>query len=126
MILIYAACQHYGGHKVTAPNISQIEPRLNVGYKDGSYNGSVTDAFYGNVQVQVVISNDKLTDVIFLQYPSDRSTSRSINSQAMPYLRQEAIAAQTAQVDVVSGATQTSQAFTRSLESALSQAQTQA
>jgi len=95
---------------------------VSAAYKDGQYTGSVADAYYGNVQVQVTIAGGKLTKVNFLQYPSDRSTSRAINSQAVPYLQQEAIQAQSAQVDTVSGATYTSEAFVQSLGSALSQA----
>ncbi len=91
-------------------------------YKDGQYTGSIADAFYGNVQVKVTISGGKITDVQFLDYPHDRGTSIEINSQAMPYLKQEAIAAQSASVDIVSGATQTSGAFQISLASALAQA----
>lgn len=91
-------------------------------YKDGVYTGSVADAFYGNVQVQVTVSGGKITDVVFLQYPNDRSTSVEINQQAMPYLKQEAIQVQNSQVDTVSGASQTSRAFRESLASALSQA----
>ena len=94
----------------------------NLNYRDGQYTGDVTDAFYGNVQVQATVAGGKITDVTFLQYPSDRSRSVNINSQAMPYLKQEAIAAQSANVDIVSGATATSQAFVSSLASALSQA----
>ena len=92
------------------------------GYKNGTFTGASEDAFYGNVQVQVTISAGKITDVTFLDYPHDRSTSQYINSQAMPYLKQEAIQAQNAQVDGVSGATATSQAFQQSLQSALDQA----
>ncbi|HUD20710.1 MAG TPA: FMN-binding protein [Candidatus Saccharimonadales bacterium] len=92
------------------------------GYKNGTYTGSVADAFYGNVQVQVTIAGGKITDVKFLDYPQDRNTSRQINSQAMPYLTQEAIQAQSANVDIVSGATATSGAFQQSLSSALQQA----
>lgn len=91
-------------------------------YKDGTYTGDVADAFYGNVQVQAVIQNGRITTVNFLQYPSDRQTSIEINSQAMPYLQQEAIQAQSANVDIVSGATETSGAFIQSLQSALNQA----
>lgn len=91
-------------------------------YKDGAYTGSAADAFYGNIQVQVTISGGRITDVQFLQYPNDRSTSIAINSQAMPYLKQEAIQAQSANVDIVSGATDSSQAFQESLQSALAQA----
>jgi len=91
-------------------------------YKDGSYTGSVADAFYGNIQVVATISGGKLTDIVFLQYPNDRDTSVMINRQAMPFLKQEAIQAQSAQVDGVSGATDSSQAFVQSLSAALSQA----
>ncbi len=91
-------------------------------YKDGTYAGSLADAFYGPLKVQAVITGGKLADVQFLSYPNDRGTSIEINRQAMPYLTQEAIAAQSANVDIVSGATQTSEAFRESLGSALAQA----
>lgn len=91
-------------------------------YKDGSYTGSVADAFYGNIQVRVTISSGKISDVQFLQYPNDRRTSIEINTQAMPMLKSEAIAAQSANVNIISGATDSSQAFRESLASALSQA----
>ncbi|HVW82535.1 MAG TPA: FMN-binding protein [Candidatus Paceibacterota bacterium] len=91
-------------------------------YADGTYTGSPADAYYGTVEVQAVVSGGKLADVTFLQYPSDRSTSRYINSQAMPLLMQEAIAAQSANVSGVSGASDTSAAFRESLASALAQA----
>jgi uncharacterized protein with FMN-binding domain len=91
-------------------------------YKDGTYTGSSENAFYGDVQVQVTVSGGKITDVAFLSYPSDRRQSEEINSRAMPVLKQEAISAQSAQVDGVSGATDTSEAFVQSLASALSSA----
>jgi uncharacterized protein with FMN-binding domain len=93
------------------------------GYKDGTYTGPVTDAFYGQVQVQATISGGKITDVKFLQYPSDRFTSQMINQQATPILRNEAIQAQSANVNLVSGATLTSSAFVQSLQAALTSAQ---
>lgn len=91
-------------------------------YKDGRYTGSVADAYYGYIQVLAIISGGKLTDVQFLQHPSDNPNSQYINSQAMPWLKQEALQAQSANVNIVSGATDTSQAFVQSLSSALSQA----
>jgi uncharacterized protein with FMN-binding domain len=90
-----------------------------TGYKDGVYTGSVADAYYGLVQVQATIKNGRITNVAFLSYPNDRSTSVYINSQAMPMLTQEAIAAQSANVDIISGASATSGAFQQSLASAL-------
>ena len=91
-------------------------------YKNGSYTGSIEDAYYGNIQVQAVISGGKITDVVFLQFPNDNRTSQYINSQADPMLKQEAIQVQSAQVDIVSGASASSQAFQASLANALSQA----
>ncbi len=91
-------------------------------YKDGTYKGSVADAFYGKLQVAAVISGGKLTDVTFLQYPNDQEESQQVNNHSNPILKREAIAAQSAQVDIVSGATQSSEAFQQSLGNALGQA----
>lgn len=91
-------------------------------FQDGTYTGSVADAFYGNVQVSVTITGGKITAVKFLQSPNTHSTSVFINQQAMPILAQEAIQAQSSNVQVVSGATFTSQAFEQSLASALAKA----
>ncbi len=97
-------------------------PKPKGAYADGTYTGSVADAYYGMVQVKATIQGGALTDVTFLQYPSDRRTSQYINSQAMPQLRQEAIQAQSADVSGVSGASDTSAAFRESLANALAQA----
>lgn len=107
----------------SAPSTATVATTTtSAAYKDGSYTGSTADAYYGNIQVRAVISGGKLTNVEFLQYPNDHHESRLINEQAMPLLKQEAIQAQTAQVDGVSGATDTSQAFIESLNAALNQA----
>lgn len=92
-------------------------------YKSGSYVGKVSDAQWGYIQVKAVIQNGRIADVQFLQYPSDRNRSIAINSYADPQLTSEAIQAQSAQVDIVSGATDSSMAFMESLADALSQAQ---
>lgn len=91
-------------------------------YKDGSYTGSVEDAYYGNVQVSVTIAGGRITNVKFLQYPNTHQVSVIINQQAMPYLKQEAIQSQNSNVQLISGATFTSQAFVQSLQSALNKA----
>lgn len=91
-------------------------------YKDGEFTGDVTDAFYGNMQVKAVIQGGKIVDIIFIQYPFERQTSIEINEGAIPFWKQEAIQSQSASVDIVTGATQSSSAFKKSLESALSKA----
>ncbi len=97
-------------------------PKPKGQYADGTYTGTPADAYYGTVQVQAVIQNGKITDVTFLQYPNDRRTSQYINGNAMPILISEAIQAQSANVNGVSGASETSPAFRVSLADALSQA----
>jgi len=92
-------------------------------FKNGTYTGSVADAYYGNIQVAAVISGGKLTNVKILEYPNDRQTSIEINQQALPILIQEAIRAQSSRVDGVSGASDTSAAFVESLHTALLSAQ---
>lgn len=92
-------------------------------YKNGTYTGNVADAQWGVVQVQVVIQNGKITSVQFLQYPNERNRSIEINNNADPILVNEAIQAQSANVDIVSGATDSSNAYIQSLSNALSQAQ---
>ena len=91
-------------------------------YKDGSYTGSVADAQWGYIQVKAIIQNGKITDVQFLQYPNDHNRSVMINEYADPQLTSEAIQAQNANVDIITGATDSSEAFIQSLTDALSQA----
>jgi uncharacterized protein with FMN-binding domain len=106
----------------TATNSSPPLSTSSGQYTDGTYNGDTYNAYYGNVQVAVTIVSGKITAVKFLQYPNTHSTSVFINQQAMPYLQQEAIQAQNANVQLISGATFTSQAFIQSLSSALTKA----
>ncbi len=91
-------------------------------YRDGAYAGAAVDAYYGAMQVRANVSGGRIVSIDVLQYPADRRTSKWINSQALPALESEAISAQSAQVDIVSGATLTSEAYARSLDSALSRA----
>jgi uncharacterized protein with FMN-binding domain len=110
------------GSTSTVSSTATTATATSGGLKDGTYSGSTENAFYGDVQVQAVIKGGKIADVKFLSYPSDRRTSQQINNRAMPVLQQETIAAQSANVNAVTGATFTSQAFIASLQSALAQA----
>jgi uncharacterized protein with FMN-binding domain len=91
-------------------------------YKDGQYTGPRVNAFYGYVRVEADVVNGALADVRFLEYPSDRRTSQRINAVAVPDLSSEAIQAQSANVDIITGATLTSRAFAQSLQAALQSA----
>ncbi len=92
-------------------------------YQNGNYTGDSYDAsHWGTVQVQAVVENGELTDIQILDYPASTRLSVRISQVALPYLMDEAIKAQSATVDIISGATLTSEAFMESLQSALDQA----
>jgi uncharacterized protein with FMN-binding domain len=92
------------------------------GYRDGTYTGAEIDIRWGYVKVQTTIQGGQITNVQVVEYPTERRTSARINSIAVPDLQQEAIQAQSANVNIISGATLTSEGFQISLQAALSQA----
>jgi uncharacterized protein with FMN-binding domain len=94
-------------------------------YADGTWTGAAVSEPWGAFQVRVVIRGGSITDVAVVEAPSDRH-SRGINSQAVPLLTESTIASQGASVDMVSGATWTSDSYARSLQSALDEAATAA
>ena len=82
-------------------------------------NGTVADTRWGPVQVQVKIVNNKIIDVRTLRRPTGNDRDERINTYAVPQLRAEALAAQSAHIDAVSGATVTSDGYIESLQAAL-------
>lgn len=88
----------------------------------GTGTGQTVDTRYGPVQVQVTIAGGRITDVQALQLPGSDGRSAEISSYAGPVLAQEAMQAQSAQIDVISGATYTSEGYAQSLQSAIDQA----
>lgn len=93
------------------------------GLADGTYLGAAVNTRYGPVQVQLTVSDGKVTDVQVPEYPSSNGRDRQINESAIPRLVSETTQAQSAQIDMVSGATYTSQGYLTSLQSAIDQAQ---
>jgi uncharacterized protein with FMN-binding domain len=90
--------------------------------KNGTFTGSTVDTPYGPVQVSAVLSGGKLTGVNVLQVPDSGRYEDQIVADALPMLKSEALSAQSANIDIVSGATFTSQGYAQSLQSALNQA----
>jgi uncharacterized protein with FMN-binding domain len=88
--------------------------------------GSSISTRYGNVQLKVTVSGGKITDITAVQLPSGDPKSSEISSYAAPQLRQSALTAQSANVNVVSGATYTSDGYRTALQSALDTAGLQA
>ena len=117
---------------VTPPNLSKtapiavdtaaptVAPAKPVGGVTGSFTGSVANTRYGPVQVKITVENGKIVDAQAVQAPSgsnDRYTQK-----AVPVLRQQTIAIQSANVQGVSGASFTSYGWYQSLASAISKA----
>lgn len=84
--------------------------------------GTATQTRYGPVEVKVTVTNRRITAVDAVAYPTESSRDRQINARAIPQLDHEVLAAQSARIDTVSGATYTSTGFVTSLQSALNQA----
>ena len=74
---------------------------------------------WGFVQVQIRVADRRLVDVTALEVPHGNPTDVDINRDAVPQLRAAALAAQSAHIDTISGATVTSGGYLRSLQSAL-------
>jgi len=81
--------------------------------------GTVARTPYGLVQVRVDLVGTRIQDVIAVRLTDSTGTSVRISASAAPILRREAVAAQSAQIDAVSGATYTSDGYRQSLQSAL-------
>ena len=84
--------------------------------------GDTVQTRWGPVQVQISVAAGALTDVTAVRYPTGNSRDQQVNGYALPVLAREALAAQSAQIDHVSGATVTSDGYAKSLQSALDQA----
>jgi uncharacterized protein with FMN-binding domain len=84
--------------------------------------GDVAPTQWGPVQVALTVNAGRVTDVAVLQYPHGNSEDEKINSYALPVLIQETLDKQSADIDMVSGATVTSVGYQQSLQSALDQA----
>jgi uncharacterized protein with FMN-binding domain len=84
--------------------------------------GAAWPTIYGPVQVKITVAGGKVTAATAVEYPLDTPRDQQINSFAIPQLNSEALAAGSARIDTVSGATYTSQGYVGSLQNALDKA----
>ncbi|SHM86114.1 FMN-binding protein [Actinacidiphila paucisporea] len=84
--------------------------------------GDTVQTRYGPVQLRITLQGGKITAVSAVQVPQDNPRDQEITGFAVPELTQEALAAQSAHIDTVSGATYTSEGYIQSLQSALDKA----
>jgi uncharacterized protein with FMN-binding domain len=84
--------------------------------------GAVADTRWGPVQVQLTVAARKIADVAVVRYPNGNGRDQEINSYALPMLVRETMQAQSAHIDMISGATVTSDGYLQSLQSAVDKA----
>ncbi|WAL68273.1 FMN-binding protein [Amycolatopsis cynarae] len=87
-----------------------------------TYTGPSVDTRWGPVQVQITVADKKITNVSVVDYPDNNGRDRQINSYALPILVRSTLSAQSANIDMISGATVTSEGYVQSLQGALDQA----
>ena len=97
-------------------------PTASPSTKIMAYQGSVAQTRWGPVQVQITVLGGKIIKVSILQQPNGNPRDAEINDQALPVLINETMSAQSAQIDMVSGATVTSEGYVQSLQAALDEA----
>jgi len=117
-----ASASASSGTSSSSSSSSSSSTTTTTTYKDGTYTGSVVATRYGNSQVQVVIKGGKISDVIVLQRQQVDTKSNQISASATATLKTKVLAAQSASVSNISGATYTTQSYLQSLQNALSQA----
>ncbi|MEA2471806.1 MAG: hypothetical protein QOE38_2805 [Thermoleophilaceae bacterium] len=100
---------------------SAAKANVKTGSAAKTATGAVAQNRYGNVQVRVTVAGGKIKDVTALQLPQSDPKSAQISQYAAPQLKNEVLAAQSAKIDGVSGASYTSQSYDTSLQSALDQ-----
>ena len=88
----------------------------------GTFKGDTSQTRWGPVQVEITLTNGKITDVTTLQYPNGDRKSMNISSRVIPWLQEETLQVQSANISGISGATYTSTGFQSSLASALQKA----
>lgn len=109
-----------GGDSSTATG-GRASPSAPTLAATATYTGEVYSTPYGPMQVEATIQDGVIVDITWISLPADRHSQR-INDYAGPALVEEALAAQSAQVDTISGATWTSEGFRYSLQSILTEA----
>ncbi|TYK43609.1 FMN-binding protein [Actinomadura decatromicini] len=121
--LLLAAKPHRAAVLATPPPAPEGGPTTRAGGPaDGAYRGDSVETKYGPVQVEITMSGGRLAAVRVLKSPSESGRDREIAAMSLPRLTREALAAGSAHIDAVSGASYTSDGYITSLQSALDRA----
>jgi uncharacterized protein with FMN-binding domain len=121
----------FGYHASTSPEFATGATGVLASPADGAsgtpsgsetVTGPSADTRWGPVQVQVMVDGGTITDVTVVDHPTENGKDRAINARAIPILVQETLDAQSNDIDMVSGATLTSEGYVESLQAALDEA----
>jgi uncharacterized protein with FMN-binding domain len=104
-----------------ASALANVKPKKKKPIVAKTYRGPSVSMQWGPIQVTVKVKGTKIIDIA-ATYPTERPRSQFINSQAIPMLKQEVLQLQSAQIDLIGGATMTSEAYAMSLQAALTKA----
>ncbi|MEA2403669.1 MAG: hypothetical protein QOE08_316 [Thermoleophilaceae bacterium] len=116
---VVAAPPAASGTKPAAGTSTTTAPKRTAPAAPSTATGIIAQNQYGDVQVKVTVSGGKIKQITALQLPQSDAKSAQISQYAAPQLQNEALAAQSARIDGVSGASYTSQSYATSLQSAL-------
>lgn len=108
-----------GSSSAGSPSSSASSSSSSSGLKNGTYTGEAAQTRFGAVQVKIVVSGGKITSVTVPAYPSENGRDVEIANESLPQLISETLSAQSAHIDMVSGATYTSEGYLQSLQSAI-------
>lgn len=111
-----------GGSSGSSTSSTDAGSSSSSGLRDGTYTGVSANTRYGPVQVQITVSSGQIAEVQVVDYPDSNGRDQAINQRAIPALVSETTQAQSARIDMVSGATYTSRGYLASLQSAIDQA----
>ena len=127
LVLLFSYHTSTGGSDTTtAAVVRPVTPVATTGAGPApaaaTFTGGVAQTRWGPVQVALTVAGGRITAAHAVQVPSGNQRDDEINAVAVPILNQEVVAAQSAQIDTVSGATVTSDGYLASLQSAIDQA----
>ena len=125
LVLLFSYHTSQGASTTVASSIEQLNNSAASSTDSSSsttYAGDTVQTQFGPVQVQITVSDGTITKSEVLQVPWGNGRDQEINSQAVPILNSEAVQSQSAQIDMVSGASFTSNGYITSLQSAIDQA----
>lgn len=119
VLVLIVSFKTHSASSVATPPAAVSTPTTTAGATTKTITGDSIETRFGPVQVRITVTNGKITSATAIDYPTDTPRDQQINAYAIPTLNQEAVGSTTASINMVSGATYTSDGYLQSLQSAL-------